>query len=342
MKNVLVTGGAGFVGSHTVIELAAAGFRPVILDNFTNSRRSIIPKIESLAGVHISTYEGNFQNEKLLASIFAKEKVDSVIHFAAYKSPFESLSQPLAYYENNVAGLITLLAAIEKHKISTLVFSSSAVVYGQAKKMPLTEESPTVIPPSPYGATKQMGEVIIKDTTRISRRLRSAALRYFNPIGAHPSGKIGELPAGQAANLLPILMSAVSGGKKLVVYGDDYPTRDGSCVRDFIHVVDLARAHVKALSYLHGQKAGSYDVFNIGTGKGTTVLEAIKAFEAATGKPVPYKIGARRPGDVVVSYASPQKAKKKMGWQAEKSLDEAMADAWRWQQKTAKRASSTS
>ncbi len=333
MKKVLVTGGAGFIGSHTVVELFNAGYEPVILDNFSNSDRSVITKVESIIGSKLSTYEGNFQDEKLLAKIFSVEKPDNVIHFAAYKSPNESLSRPLDYYENNVEGLIKLLKIMQKSEITNLVFSSSAVVYGQSRKMPLTEKSPTKPPPSPYGATKQMGEIIIKDSAAAHSGLKAVSLRYFNPIGAHPSGLIGERPSGAPANLVPFMTEVAARIRPVLnIFGNDYPTKDGTCVRDFIHVVDLARAHVKALDYLLQQRGGFYDVFNVGTGKGTTVLDAVKEFQKATGQKLNYKIAPQRKGDIVVSYASAEKAKSLLGWEAEKTLSEALADAWRWQQ----------
>lgn len=333
MKNVLVTGGAGFIGSHTVVELAAAGYRPVILDNYSNSEHGVPGQIESIIGSKLSTYEGDFSDKKLVANIFSVENIDNVIHFAAFKAVGESVAKPLKYYRNNVAGLISLLEVMEEASVANLVFSSSCTIYGEADKLPLTEDAPSKPAASPYGATKQMGEEIIRDASAASDKLKSIALRYFNPIGAHPSAKIGELPKGTPSILVPFMTQAVAGWRdELTVFGDDYPTPDGTCIRDYIHVVDLARAHVKALKYLDERPSSFYDVFNIGTGKGSSVLEVINTFEKATGKKVPYKIGPRRPGDIVASYADPTKANKLLGWKAEKTLTDALVDAWRWQQ----------
>jgi len=333
LKNILVTGGAGFIGSHTVVELVNAGFNPIIIDNFSNSERSVIGRLEKIIGHGVSFYKGEFQDKKLLKEIAKKESIDGVIHFAAYKAVGESVEKPLKYYRNNVVGLVNLLEAIQELNIDNLVFSSSCTVYGQTDKLPLTEESPVQPAASPYGATKQMDEIIIRDATVAAKSMHSICLRYFNPIGAHPSALIGELPRGVPSILVPFITQTVAGWRDaLTVFGDDYPTPDGTCVRDFIHVVDLAKAHIKALEHLDKQPAKYFDIFNIGTGKGNSVLEVIKTFEAATGETVPYKIGPRRAGDIVASYASVDKAKKKLGWAAEKPLSEALADAWRWQQ----------
>ena len=333
MKSILVTGGAGFIGSHTYVELASAGYRPVIVDNFSNSDKSVLGGLQKITGREPTCYEGQFQDVKLLEKVIRSEKIDGVIHFAAYKAVGESVRQPLKYFNNNVAGLVTLLEVLEKHAISSLVFSSSCTVYGDADKLPVTEDTPVKPAASPYGATKQMGETIIGDTTAASETLRSISLRYFNPIGAHSSALIGELPRGAPSILVPFITQTVAGWRdQLTVFGDDYPTPDGTCIRDYIHVVDLARAHVKALDYLDEQKPSSYDAFNIGTGAGNSVLEVINTFEKATGRKVPYKIGARRAGDIIASYADASKAKEILGWQAEKSLADALTDAWRWQQ----------
>lgn len=333
MKNVLVTGGAGFIGSHTVVELAAAGYKPVILDDFSNSDKSVPAGIESIIGSKLSTYEGDFSDKKLVANIFSVENIESVIHFAAFKAVGESVAKPLKYYRNNVAGLISLLEVMEKASVANLVFSSSCTIYGEADKLPLTEDAPSKPAASPYGATKQMDEEIIRDASAASDRLKSIALRYFNPIGAHPSAKIGELPKGTPSILVPFITQAVAGLRdELTVFGNDYPTPDGTCIRDYIHVVDLARAHVKALKYLDEQPGSFYDVFNIGTGKGSSVFEVINTFEEVTGQKVPYKVGPRRSGDIIASYADPSKANKLLGWKAEKTLGDALADAWRWQQ----------
>lgn len=333
MKNILVTGGAGFIGSHTFVELVNAGYQPIIVDNFSNSDPKVLKGLEKITGQKPVCYKGDFQDKKLLAKIFKEYKFDGVIHFAAFKAVGESVEQPLKYFHNNVAGLVSLLEFLEKNKVKNLVFSSSCTVYGEADKLPLTEDAPVKPAASPYGATKQIGEVIMRDTVLASKSLRGLALRYFNPIGAHPSALIGELPIGRPSILVPFITQTVAGWwPELTVFGDDYPTPDGTNIRDYIHVVDLAKAHVKALEYISGEKAGFYDVINVGTGKGTSVLEVIKAFEKVTGQKVPYKIGARRPGDVVAAYAGVKKSKAKLGWQAEKSLADALTDAWRWQQ----------
>lgn len=332
MKNILVAGGAGFIGSHTVVELVQAGYVPVVIDNFSNSNEDVLGRIEKIVGQPVKLYHGDYQDKQLLKKIFDEDKIDGVIHFAAYKAVGESVKEPLKYYENNVVGLIYLLEILQKHNISNFVFSSSCTVYGQTDDLPLTEESPIQPPASPYGATKQMDEMIIRDTS-LAGGLRSLALRYFNPIGAHPSALIGELPIGKPSILVPFLTQTVAGWhEQLVVFGDDYPTPDGTNIRDYIHVVDLARAHVKALEYIEKQEPSFYDVVNIGTGTGSSVMEVIKTFEKVTGQKVPYKIGARREGDIIASYADASKAKKLLGWQSEKTLAEALADAWRWQQ----------
>jgi len=333
VKNILVTGGAGFIGSHTVVELIGAGYQPVIVDNFSNSKMEVLDQLEKITDQKITLYKGDYQDKKLLKQIFDKEKIQGVIHFAAYKAVGESVQKPLAYYLNNVAGLVNLLEAMEENNVPNLVFSSSCTVYGEPDNLPIGEEAPVKPAASPYGATKQMSEVIIQDTVAASKQLRAVSLRYFNPIGAHPSALIGELPIGVPANLVPFVTQSAAGIRdKLTVFGNDYPTPDGTNIRDYIHVVDLAAAHVKALEYLAKQKPKFYDVFNIGTGQGTTVLEIIKTFQKVTGQKVPYQIGPRRDGDVVAVYASAEKSHKILGWKAKKTLDEALADAWRWQQ----------
>lgn len=337
-KAVLVTGGAGFIGSHTAVELAEAGYEPVIIDDFSNSERSVIDRLEKIIGRPVIFYEGKFQDPKLLEMIANAHQISGVIHFAAFKAVGESVEQPLKYYENNVAGLVEFLKCLERFSITNLVFSSSCTVYGEPDKLPITEESPVKQANSPYGATKQMDEIIIESVTSVSPGLKSISLRYFNPIGAHPSALIGELPKGVPANLVPFITQVAAGQReKLMVFGDDYPTPDGTCIRDYIHVVDLAKAHIKALMRLEKQTAKYYDVCNVGTGQGTSVLELIKTFQHTTGQKVSYEIGPRRAGDTVHIYAAVDKAKELLDWQAEKSLDEALADAWRWQEALAKK-----
>lgn len=333
MKNILVTGGAGYIGSHTVVELASAGYRPIIVDNFSNSDRSALAGINKLVGSIVTYYDHDYADKQRLERLIKKEKIEGVIHFAAFKAVGESVEKPLKYYQNNIAGLVTLLETMEENAIDNIVFSSSCTVYGEADKLPLTEDSPIKPASSPYGTTKQMGEKIIQDATLASKNLRSLSLRYFNPIGAHPSALIGELPHGIPSVLVPYITQAVAGWQKpLTVFGNDYPTPDGTCIRDYIHVVDLARAHIKALEHIAQQSPGYYDTCNVGTGKGTSVMQAIKSFEKSTGKKVPYKIGARRVGDIIASYAAVDKSHKMLGWKAENTLEEALADAWHWQQ----------
>jgi UDP-glucose 4-epimerase len=333
MKTILVTGGAGFIGSHTVVELHNAGYRPVIIDNLSNSLESAIDGIAAIIGEKPTFYKSDYTDIAALRKIIINENVDGVIHFAALKAVGESTQQPLRYYENNVAGLIGLLKELEEYG-TPIVFSSSCTVYGEPDSLPVNEQAVFKPAESPYGSSKQMDETILRDATKVSAKLKSIALRYFNPIGAHPSGLIGELPLGVPSNLFPFLTQTVAGIRdELVVYGDDYNTTDGSCIRDYIHVVDLAKAHIKALEYLDKQLAAYFDAFNIGTGNGSSVLEVIKTFEESTSEKVPYRIGDRRPGDVVATYADPSKANKELGWKAELTLADACRDAWNWQQK---------
>lgn len=332
MKNILVTGGCGFIGSHTVVELKNAGYNPIIIDNFSNSDPSVLKSLSKIVGGKVAFYEGDYQDKNLLEKIFNDEAIDGIIHFAAFKAVGESVGEPLKYYRNNVAGLITLLETMERAGINKIVFSSSCTVYGEPDTLPITEQAPTKPATSPYGATKQMCETILRDTCH-SSDLRALALRYFNPIGAHPSGLIGELPIGTPQNLVPFVTQTAAGWReKLVVFGNDYDTPDGTNIRDYIHVVDLARAHVSALAFLDKQRPSTYDICNCGTGKGTSVLEVIKGFEKATGVKLNYEIGPRREGDVVKTYASVKRAKEMLGWEAEFTLLQALADAWRWQQ----------
>ncbi len=335
MKNILVTGGAGFIGSHTVVELFNAGYRPVILDNFSNSDRSVPAKIESIIGSKISTYEGDFQDEKLLAKVFSVENIDGIIHFAAFKIAPESVDNPLKYYSNNVVNFVALLQSAVKYGINNFVFSSSAAVYGMPSVKVVTENTPCA-PISPYGWSKYMDEIILKDVCAAVSSLRGVALRYFNVVGSHESAIIGEASKDRPQNLLPVISRACVEGKPLTIFGTDYPTADGTCLRDYIHVVDLAKAHVAALANIHkGNK--NFRVFNIGTGRPTSVLELIKAFEKVNGIKVSYKLGPRRAGDPTAFYASAKKAAEELGWKAERTIEDAVADTWRWQQKLNKR-----
>lgn len=332
---ILVTGGAGFIGSHTVVSLIEAGFEPVIVDNFDNSEPAVLEGLRTILGRDVTCYTVDCNDEAAMDEIFRKEALHGVIHFAAHKAVGESVEKPLKYYRNNLGSLWTLLGLMSTHNVPHLVFSSSCTVYGQPEQLPVTELTPRLPAESPYGNTKAMGEDIIRDSVRAKMPVKAIALRYFNPVGAHPSAVIGELPRGVPSNLVPFLTQAAAGLRdKLTVFGDDYNTPDGSCIRDFIHVMDLAEAHVQALRLLDQQAETSfYDMFNIGTGQGASVLELIHTFEDATGVKLNYTIGPRRPGDVEQIYANVDKATNVLGWQAKRSLSESLSDAWRWQQK---------
>ncbi|MCS6929350.1 MAG: UDP-glucose 4-epimerase GalE [Saprospiraceae bacterium] len=333
-SSILVTGGAGFIGCHTVIALAEAGYRPVIFDNFSNSQPKVLEGLRQILGFEVPCYRADCTNRAALLEAMRRERVSGVIHFAAFKAVGESVQKPLLYYSNNLNALLTLLEAMIELDVRDLIFSSSCTVYGQPEQLPVTENSPILPPLSPYGNTKQIGEEILRDVARAGEALRIISLRYFNPIGAHSSGMIGELPLGVPNNLVPyITQTAIGLRAELVVFGNDYPTPDGTCIRDYIHVMDLAEAHVAALRHLEYASipAAYYDVFNIGTGKGASVLEVIRTFEQATGKIVPYRIGPRRLGDAAAVYADASKAHKHLGWKAHRTLKEALADAWRWQ-----------
>ena len=336
MLSIIVTGGAGYIGSHTVVELLNAGLRPIIIDNFCNSELKAIDGIEAIVGEKVTLYEGDCNDTSFMDRVFASEKeISGCIHFAAYKAVNESVAEPLKYYSNNVNSLLVLLECMSEHEIQNLVFSSSCTVYGQPDVLPVTENSPKKKAESPYGNTKQICEEILEDTYAANEKLKAISLRYFNPVGAHKSSLIGELPLGTPNNLVPFLTQSVAGlREQLVVFGDDYNTPDGSCVRDYIHVVDLAKAHVTSLIHLNKlTKDSYYDTFNIGTGNGNTVLELISTFEKATGEKVNFKIGPRRSGDIEKVWADTSKAKKILNWSADFSLDQALIDAWNWQNK---------
>lgn len=331
---ILVTGGAGFIGSHTVVALVAAGFTPVIIDNFSNSDKRVLEGLRQILGRELHCYDTNCNDYNTLQRIFREHQIGGVIHFAAFKAVGESIQKPLEYYENNLGSLITLLRAMSDEGVPNLIFSSSCTVYGEPDALPVTEETPVKPASSVYGNTKQIGEEILRDTIRANAPLNIISLRYFNPIGAHPSAQIGELPRGVPANLVPFVTQTAAGLREsLTINGDDYPTPDGTCVRDYIHVMDLAEAHVAALQHLlRLEQQGYYDVFNVGTGKGATVLEVIQTFEAVSGVKLPYRIGPRREGDVVAVYADVAKSNRQLGWVARRNIREALADAWRWQQ----------
>ena len=333
---VLVTGGLGFIGSHTVVELQNKGFEVVIIDDCSNSDESVLEGIEAITGKKPLYEKLDLKEKQKVEDFFQKyQDVTGVIHFAASKAVGESVEKPLLYYENNIGTLVYILKELCKKNKASFIFSSSCTVYGQADKMPITEDAPVKVAESPYGNTKQMGEEIIADTCKFTSGLNAIALRYFNPMGAHPSAKIGELPKGVPQNLVPfITQTGIGLRKELSVFGDDYPTPDGTCIRDYIYVVDLAKAHVVALErLLNGDNASNYEVFNVGTGKGSSVLEAIKSFEKVSGKKLNYKIVDRRPGDITTAYADTTKANKVLGWKAEYTLEEAMNYAWIWEQK---------
>jgi UDP-glucose 4-epimerase len=334
MKKILVTGGTGFIGSHTVVELFNSGYEPILIDNFNNSSASVLQGIKNITGRDFTFYEADCNDHSTFRKIFEEHKIEGIIHFAAYKAVGESVKLPLKYYHNNLNSLVNLLESMLEKEVNNLVFSSSCTVYGQPDLLPVTEDAPVKLAESPYGNTKQISEEIIKDTCFSQPHLRAISLRYFNPIGAHPSAEIGELPLGVPGNLVPfITQTAVGIRQKLTVFGDDYDTPDGSCVRDYIHVVDLAKAHVKAFELLEKKTAGHYDFFNLGTGQGSTVLEVVRTFEKIAGQSLHYQIGPRRSGDVEKVYAAVDKSVNMLGWKTELSLERALEDAWRWQKR---------
>jgi len=333
---ILVTGGLGFIGSHTTVELQNKGFEVVIIDDLSNSTEKVLDGITAITGKRPLFEKLDLKEKSKVEDFFNRHRdIVGVIHFAASKAVGESVEKPLLYYENNIGTLVYLLKELSKKDRSSFIFSSSCTVYGQADKMPITEDAPVKPAESPYGNTKQMGEEIIRDTCKVSPGINAIALRYFNPMGAHPSAEIGELPIGIPQNLVPFITQTAAGIREQIsVFGGDYPTEDGTCIRDYIHVVDLAKAHVVALERLiNGGNTENFEVFNVGTGKGSSVLEAIQSFERVSGKKLNYKIVDRRPGDIMTAYADTAKANKVLGWKAESTLDEAMSSAWLWEQK---------
>ena len=328
---ILVTGGAGYIGSHTVIELDKAGFEVVIVDNFSNSSPEVLNRLKTITGKDFPLYEGDILDRDFLVTVFEKENIDSVIHFAGFKAVGESVEKPLEYYHNNITGTLVLLDVMRQFNVKDIVFSSSATVYGMNNVVPFKEEMPTSAT-NPYGYTKVMLEQILNDVAFSDSDWSVTNLRYFNPIGAHESGDLGENPNGIPNNLLPYV-SQVAVGKleQVQVFGDDYDTEDGTGVRDYIHVVDLAKGHVAALKKL--QKGSGLNVYNLGTGKGYSVLEIIQNMEKAVGRPIPYRIVERRPGDIAACYSDPAKAKAELGWEAELDITQMCEDAWRWQSK---------
>ena len=334
MKKILVTGGLGFIGSHTVVELQQAGYEVVIIDNLYNSKIEVLDRIISITGIKPSYFNIDLRNKIAVKDFFKTNRVDGIIHFAASKAVGESVKNPLLYYENNISTLVYLLQEMKEHQLSNFIFSSSCTVYGQADELPITENAPVKPAESPYGNTKQIGEEIIKESCK-ANGLKAIALRYFNPIGAHETAIIGELPLGVPQNLIPFVTQTAAGiRKELSVFGDDYPTKDGTAVRDYIHVVDLAKAHIAALERLlnNGNKK-DFEVFNVGTGTGSSVLEVIKAFEKVSNTRLNYKIVARREGDITSAYADTTLAKVELGWETEKTLEQALLAAWKWQLK---------
>jgi UDP-glucose 4-epimerase len=326
---ILVTGGAGYIGSHACVELLNAGYEIVVVDNLSNSKEEALKRVQEITGRELKFYREDLLDYEALDTIFKEESIDGVIHFAGLKAVGESVSIPLHYYHNNITGTLNLCKAMQKYGVRDLVFSSSATVYGDPSTVPITEDFP-LSATNPYGQTKLMIEQILRDLYRSDNSFNIAILRYFNPVGAHESGRIGEDPHGIPNNLVPYITQVASGRlKELQVFGDDYPTSDGTGVRDYIHVVDLVIGHLKALDKL--KENPGVVTYNLGTGKGYSVLEMVDAFEKATGKPIPYKIVGRRPGDIAVCYADPAKAAKELDWRASRGLEEMAGDSWRWQ-----------
>ena len=334
MKKILVTGGLGFIGSHTVVELQQAGYEVVIIDNLYNSKIEVLDSITSITSIKPSYFNIDLRNKIAVEDFFKNNKIDGIIHFAASKAVGESVNNPLLYYENNISTLVYLLQEMKKHKLSNFIFSSSCTVYGQADELPITENAPTKPAESPYGNTKQIGEEIIRESCK-ANGLKAIALRYFNPIGAHETANIGELPIGVPQNLIPFVTQTAAGiRKELSVFGNNYPTKDGTAVRDYIHVVDLAKAHIAALErLLKNNNKKDFEVFNVGTGTGSSVLEVIQAFEKVSKTKLNYKIEGRREGDITSAFADTTLAKVELGWKTEKTLEEALLAAWKWQLK---------
>jgi UDP-glucose 4-epimerase len=336
-KKILVTGGAGYIGAHSALALWEAGYVPVILDNLSRSNESLLKGLEKLTATKPLFVRGDCTDRKTLNSLFSSHpEITGVMHFAALKSVGESVRIPLTYYHNNIESMVALLEVMKDFKVADLIFSSSCTVYGEPDTIPVKESAPMKRAESPYGATKQMCERILEDAHVDGFRIIS--LRYFNPIGAHPSAQIGELPIGVPSNLVPyITQTAIGKRDQLIIFGNDYNTPDGTCIRDYIHVVDIAEAHVKALKHLEQSgKTSSYDAFNLGTGEGVSVLDLVKRFMSSCGQTVNYSIGPRRPGDVEKTYADPTRANRDLGWKAKFTIDQALQDAWRWEQELSK------
>ncbi len=335
MKKILVTGGCGYIGAHTIVDLIENGFEPICVDDNSRSTPALLNGIEKITGKKIKNYKVDLSIFDDTHAIFQENTdIEGIIHFAAYKAVGESVEKPLLYFENNLFSLINLLKCVKEFDVPYFIFSSSCTVYGNPDHVPVTETSPLKTPESPYGFTKQMGEQIVEEVTKKNTG-KSILLRYFNPVGAHPSAEIGEIPLGKPENLVPaITQTAIGKLPQMKVYGDDYETRDGSCVRDYIHVCDIAHAHILALQYLiENKSANKCEIFNLGTGNGITVLELIKTFEKVSGVKLNYVIGPRRAGDMVAIYADNSLAKKELGWQINFSVDDMMSTAWKWEQR---------
>jgi UDP-glucose 4-epimerase len=338
-SKIIVTGGAGFIGSHTAVDLVENGYEPILVDDFSNSEHFVMDRLAAICGREIRCHEVDCRDRVALARVFEEEgPISGVIHFAASKAVGESQEKPLLYYDNNLGSLIALLEVMLDHGVRDLVFSSSCTVYGQPENLPVTEDSPVAPPASVYGATKQLCEQIVRDVVASGAPLRATLLRYFNPIGAHPSGQLGELPLGEPQNLMPMILQSAAGLRGPVrVFGGDWSTPDGSCIRDYIHVLDLAAAHVKSFAWMQkSDEASLVEVLNVGTGRGVSVREALAAFESATGESIEFEVAPRREGDIEKIYACVEKAERVLDWKATRSLEDALRDAWRWQTEISK------
>lgn len=329
MKNILITGGAGYIGSHTIVEiLKDINYNVVVVDNFSNSNRQIIERIEKIINKRLKIYDIDCRED--LTNIFSENKIDSIVHFAAFKSVNDSINRPLEYYDNNINSLINILKFCDKFNVKEIIFSSSCSLYGNVDTLPVDEMTKLSVPESPYANTKLIGENILKDVSKSNKDLKIISLRYFNPVGAHESGLIGESPINKPNNILPVICNSVQSGEEMVVFGNDYETPDGSCIRDYVHVSDIASAHYLAIKYMESNMNLNYEVFNLGSDKGFSVLELINSFEKENNLKVNYRIGNRRDGDVVKIYSDSSKSKNKLGWKIKFSIKEIVKSAWNW------------